>query len=526
MTEEQAQKLIEQNASLIDEVTGLRKENTTLRQELQQQKDIIEALLKRLYGTSSEKMSTDQLLLAFLKDEPKKPEAADGPEEPPAANSKAKKKPRTTRPQKLKDSLKSLPTVTKEIIPAEVLAHPASYRRIGEEVSERLKVSPNVFTRHLTIRPTYVKKDELDTAPITAPLEPSLLPGSILTPSLGAYLLTEKFCYHQPFQRLEWRLRAAHGIELSRGMMCHYHNHLAETLLPLYHIIARKLRESDYLKVDETPIDYLDPGKGKTSTGQLWTYHHSEHGVLFDWHTSRANTCLDNILIGKENEISFNGHLQSDGLRAYRAFIERFPENTIIPVSCLAHIRRKFVEAKGDHPKLTAWILYLIGKLYLTEQKCREEKVSHAERKRRRQKHSRRIYDHLSKLFNHLAKRRSILPKSRLGKALNYAWVQWTHLQPCFEGGQIELDNNLTENAIRPTKLGAKNWMFIGGADTGWRSAVIYTFIEQIRTHGKDPFAYLEWVFEKLITATNQDNLEALLPSSWLATQNQQTKAA
>ena len=242
MTEEQAEKLIKENERL-------RAEIVELKADLQLQKDLVAELLKRLYGSSSEKMSTDQLLLDFLKDGvPKKPDAAGGLEQPAANKAPAKTTPRT---QRLKESMKQLPSITREIIPDEVAADPENYRRIGEEVSERLHVKPSAFTRHVTVRPTYVKKGDLDGAPLTAALEPTLLPGSVLTPSLGAWLLTEKFCYHQPFQRLEWRLKHAHGIELSRSMMCHWHNHLAELLQPLYNIIAADIRSSDYVQVDE-----------------------------------------------------------------------------------------------------------------------------------------------------------------------------------------------------------------------------------------------------------------------------------
>ena len=131
----------------------------------------------------------------------------------------------------------------------------------------------------------------------------------------------------------------------------------------------------------------------------------------------------------------------------------------------------------------------------------------------------RRIYRHLAKLFKHLEIHRRILPKSNLGKALKYARDQWPHLEPCFEDGQIEFDNNLTEGAIRPTKLGMKNWMFIGGEHTGWRSAVVYTFVEQIRRHRQDPHAYFEWVFEKLMHDPSPDELPTLLPSVWIEEQ-------
>ena len=500
--------------------------------ELKTKDAIIESLLHRLYGSKSEKLDADQLLLAFLQEEaPKKPEATGSEEDGPAAGApKKKKKPRT---QKLRNSLQGLPTHTTEILPDEVLADPGSYRRIGELRSERLEISPAAFTLHITVRPTFVRKDGPEAAPTTAALPTPLLENSVLTPSLGAHLLTEKFCYHQPFARQEWKLRATHGIEISRNVMCGWHDHLAGLLQPIYDLIATRMRESDYLKVDETPIKYLAPGTGKTATGQFWVFHHIDHGPLYDWHTSRANTCLEHILLGKKNtnhvtdpRAVFKGHLQSDGLRAYRKFIESRPGNELIPVSCLAHIRRKFHEARGDHPKIASWILYQIRKIYEIEGRLKERKASHQLRQRTRQRYTRRHYDHITKLIAHLKNRWSITPASALGKALAYARAQWPHLAPCFEHGQIEFDNNLTENAVRPTKLGMKNWMFIGGAETGQRSAVVYTIIEQIRRHGRDPSAYLEWVFGKLPGMTNQDDFAPLLPSRWVTTQEAAEKAA
>ena len=515
MTDDEAEKL----AARID----------VLEAELKVKDGIIAELIKRLYGARSEKLDTAQLLLDLQGDGPKKPDAAGCQDAPAAELEIEREKPAQKKPrrQKLRDSLKGLPTVTTEIIPPEVLDDPGAYRRIDQEESERLEVSPAAFTRYVTVRPTYVRKGDPEAKPTTAPLPPALLEGSVLTASLGAHLLAEKFCYHQPFWRQEWRLRATHGIELSRNLMCHWHNHLADQLLPIYNLIGARLRGSDYLKVDETPIRYLAPGTGKTSTGQFWVYHHAEHGPLYDWHTSRANTCLERILLGGEGEAPFCGHLQSDGLRAYTAFIARQPSDTITPVSCLAHIRRKFVEAKGDHPKITAWILYQIGRIYAVESGLRERGAGPDERKRAREEKARRPYEHLKKLAAHLAWRRGITPASQLGKALGYARAQLPQLEPCFADGQIEFDNNLTENAVRPTKLGMKNWMFIGGADTGWRSAVIYTFVEQVRRHGHDPFAYFKWVFERLPGMTNQDDFAPLLPCNWVAAQEEpQDKAA
>jgi transposase len=467
-------------------------------------------------------MSHDQLLMEFLKDEAKKPEAAAGSEEPPAAEilvaGPPAAKSRARRTNKLSESLKGLPTVVREITHPDVLAAPGEFRLLGEETSERLHVKPAAFTLEIIKRLTHVRKNEVDAVPVTAPLAPCLLPGSVLTPSLGAHLLTQKFCYHSTFYREQWKLKAAHGIELTRNLMCSWHDHLADRLLPLHQTLAGRLRQSGYVKVDETPLRCLEPGTGKTALGYFWVYHHAEHGVLYDWHKSRANTCLDNILVGKDGEPSFNGHLQSDGLRAYRTFIERHAALEITPVSCLTHISRKFKEARHEHPRITARILLLIGRIYQVEARLREEGAGPLDRQRARWLESRKPYDHLAKLMRRVARFRGITPTSNLGKALAYAANQWPHLQPCFMDGQIEFDNNLTENAIRPTKLGHKNWMFIGGEKTGWRSAVIYTFVEQVRRHGADPFAYFEWVFEKLMHNPPAADHEALLPVNWIKT--------
>jgi transposase len=291
--EQQIAGLAEQNRLLTAKVDALQA-------ELETQNGIVAALLKRLYGARSEKMSHDQLLLAFLEDEAKKPEAAAGTDVPPAADEPpapaAPAKTRAPRTNKLADSLKGLPTIVREIIHPAVLAAPDDYRVIGEEISERLHVKPAAFTVEIIKRLVHVLKRDPDAVPVTPPLEPCLLPGSVLTPSLGAYLLTQKFCYHSPFYREQWKLKAAHGIELTRNLMCSWHDQLADRLRPLYDLIAASFRTATYVKIDETPIRCLEPGKGKAGRGQFWVYHHAEHGVLFDCQGHDLKVRLTDVL--------------------------------------------------------------------------------------------------------------------------------------------------------------------------------------------------------------------------------------
>jgi transposase len=106
------------------------------------------------------------------------------------------------------------------------------------------------------------------------------------------------------------------------------------------------------------------------------------------------------------------------------------------------------------------------------------------------------------------------LPQSPMGQAISYALNQWPALQGFLDHGEVEIDNNLVENAIRPTALGKKNWLFFGSEEAGQRSAVIYTLIENCRMHGVEPYTYLKDVLERLPTTTNQQ-VAQLTPLNW-----------
>lgn len=494
-----------------------------LETDLKREREKVEYLLRQLYGSKSEKLDPGQLELLLDPDGVKKPAAAGPDEEGPAAEKKPKCRARR-RKQRLRASLEDLPEDIEELVPDEVLAEPGAYDRLGEERSERLAVDPARYRREVTVRPYFVRRGDPDAKPVIAPLPPALLEGSVLTPSLAASLLNAKFVLHQPYYRQEWALLHAHGIDLDRTLMCHWQSHLADLLRPLWQLIASDIRSSGHVQADETPIDFLKPGSGSAQTGYLWTYHSPAEGlVLYDWQTSRAHDCLDAILKAPAAEPGgedFTGLLQTDGYIAYCTWIAKQPEGSIIHLSCLAHIRRGFLEAAADHPRLSGWILRQIGHLYAIEARLRESRAGPALRHAIRRAESLPIHRRLAKLFDKLIARHAITPRSPLGKALSYAHGQWPQLLPAIDDGRAELDNNLVENAIRPTKLGMKNWLFIGRESTGWQSAVIYTLVENVRQAGFDPEAYLRWVFERLPGMTNQDDMRELLPASWIRQQD------
>lgn len=496
-----------------DIIAQLREENALLKASIVTLEKKVDMLIRLHFGSKSEKIDPAQLELLLNGVEAKKPDAATSDEAATELEKELQKELKVVKERKPRQPRlpENLPTTEETIIPAEVLIAPDDYRRIGERISEKLDVEPALYTRRIIIRPTYVKKNEPIPSLHTAPLPPSVLEGSILTPSLLANICTAKYCDHIPLYRQEQIMARRHDINIPRNTLCHWMEVAAETLEPLWKHIGSQLRGANFIKIDETPIDYLKPGHGSTKKGKLWIYHNPHLKlVLYDWQTSGSAECLDTILTDNQGN-TFRGIIQSDGASAYNKWAAQHED--VWQAGCWAHVRRKFYEALIEDPMLTAAILRMIQKLYRIEKKYNDS--PHQVRRHQRSMKSKPI---LKKLYRVISKvKRKHLPKSNLGKAAYYALAQWEKLIIYQYHGEIDIDNNSVERAVRPTKLGAKNWLFVGGEDTGWRSAVIYTLIENCRTLGHDPYAYLKWVFNKLPSATNQDDLAQFLSQAWSA---------
>lgn len=194
-------------------------------------------------------------------------------------------------------------------------------------------------------------------------------------------------------------------------------------------------------------------------------------------------------------------------------------------MGCHAHVRRKFYEARDQSPKLVGWILRQIGHLYRIEKHLRQARAGPALCDAVRASESRMIHLRLKRLLDLLGKRRGLLPQSLLGKAVRYALNQWDHLVVYLRDGRVEIDNNLVENAIRPTKLGAKNWLFIGREAAGDKAAILYTLVENCRRLGIDSKAYLTDVLTRL-PALMSNEVIALTPANWLRSRQRQVLQA
>jgi transposase len=484
-------------------------ENKLLRQKL-------DALARRIFGVSSEALDPAQLQLLLQMPElqpsknPSAPKVMAQPEPMVAV-----RKDRKNRAPRLPENL---PVVEEVIDPEPVKAQPESWRCIGQEVNEQLDYEPGRFLCRRTIRRKYVHRTEVDQAPVIAPLPACLQERGLAAPGLLAYVLVSKYCDHLPLYRQEQIFAQRYKIQLPRQTLARWVELAADWLKPIYENIRTGVMAGGYVQVDETPINYLDPGNGKTRQGYLWTGNKPGGDVFFHWATSRAAATLDNII-----PLQFAGTVQCDGYSAYRAFAAG--RKAVELAGCWAHVRRKFFDALEASPRTAGWILRQIQHLYLIESRLREMKAGPKLRLAVRVHQSRPIVERLGRALVRLKSSGRYLPQSLLGSAIDYALGQWSALQVFLADGRIEIDNNLVENAIRPTAIGKKNWLFIGEAGAGERSAIVYTVIESCRRRGIDPYAYLRDVLTRLPHMTNHQ-IPEVLPVAWAKTLPQPRRLA
>ena len=388
--------------------------------------------------------------------------------------------------------------------------------RIGEEVSEKLDIIPAKMKVIRTIRFKYAcKKCEGTTSEETpsvkiapAPLE--LIPGSMATPGLLAYILTAKFVDHIPFYRQEQQF-ARLGVDISRTNMSNWAIKVAKACQPLLNLCKEEVLEGNYVHIDETTVQVLkEPDRAPTTKSYMWVFKRGDPDrpiLVYEYHATRSGEVAKTFLEG------YQGYVQTDGFSGYD-FLDHL--DGVVHVGCWAHARRKFMDvlkASGKNrkrPGSADIALDYIKRLYRIEHKAKDGGLSPEERHRLRQKEAKPL---LAGFYDWLKKRSSqVPPKSLIGKAISYTLSQWDRLTAYLKDGILSMDNNAAENAIRPFVVGRKNWLFAGTPEGAEASALLYSLIETAKANGLEPYTYLRYIFSKLPLAQKIEDYEALLP--------------
>ena len=266
-------------------------------EEIKLLKEKIDLLIRRLFGSKSEKLDAAQLELLLKEVDLGKADAsAEKAEAPsiveilkPVANRPDKSRRRERWPQEL--------AVEQEVIePEEVRDNPEAFRCIGEEITEMLDYRPGKFFRRQIIRRKFVRKEQTELPPVIAPLPDSLQQRCIAAPGLLAQVIVSKYRHHLPLYRQQQIYWDRHQVWLPRQSMVRWVQLASEWLKPIYREMKAQMMKGPYVQVDETPIKYLDPGGGKTALGYLWVAHRPGQDVIFEWYTTREAKCLDKLI--------------------------------------------------------------------------------------------------------------------------------------------------------------------------------------------------------------------------------------
>lgn len=379
--------------------------------------------------------------------------------------------------------------------------------KIGEEVTLKLAQKPGSYFVKQIVRLKYALPKDSEGGIHIAPLPESLLTRCQADESLLADILTKKFADHLPLYR-QAEMLAREGIKISRQMLSKWVVRTAMALEPLYDEMMRQIINSNNVFVDETPIDMLDPGKGKVHKAFMWVVcggiDRDPPYRIYEFYTDRKHANAEKLLK------DYRGVVHSD---KYGAYVALANAKKIIWCPCWVHIRRKFFEAESGDPKFREWVLRKIKHLFWLERVAWAR--SEEERLRIRLEKEAPIIDELIKAIKGKLIDGCPLPKSKFREALGYFCGLIPYLKNYTTLPHAHMDNNVAERAVRPLAIGRKNWLFVGNEDGGKAAAIVLSLVQTCRALGVNPREYLEDVMRRLMSHSAQ-KLHELLPDRWL----------
>ena len=469
----------------------------------------LELFRRTLYGRRSEKLDPDQLMLEFAQWVKAQQEATGVAASIETVESEQVEKKEPTKATTKGHGRGQLPgllprrRVVYELPEGQCQCRECGEKlvAIGEETSEQLEYKPasTFVIEHARIKYA-CKACESHVALAEMPAQPidKGLPG----PGLLAQVVTAKFADHLPLNRQE-QIFARHGVSISRKSMCDWVGQSAALLEPIYRDLKQSVLQGKVVFTDETPVPVQDHQRSKTREGRLWVYvgDKAPADIVYDYTPNRS----------REGPVAFlgdfAGFLQAD---AYSGYDVLYSTGKILEVGCWAHARRYFFEAKDSNAGRALPALGFIQQLYAVEAAGRA--LSADERRSLRQGQAQPLMDRFRTWLDEQAD--LVLPKSPIGTAIGYARGQWTALTRYLDDGDLSIDNNASERALRRVVVGRGNWLFCGSDAGGRRAAILYSLVATCREHQIDAWAYLADVLAKIPTHPDHRRAE-LLPRNW-----------
>lgn len=484
---------------------------TTLTREVAQLKHLVAKLTRDKYGRRSEQLEDSQRLLFELE----APTEAKPVKETTVKTHRRRGGGRLKIPEHLERTIIEHNIEDKSCPSCGELRQP-----IGFESSEQLDLVPTQLYVVEHRRFKYACQKCEGQVAIAPPVNKPIAKG-LAAPGLLAAVGVGKFSEHLPLYRQE-DILFRQGVNLPRSTLCRWVIESAKLLMPFYELLKSEVLQSRTIHTDDTPVKVLDKNLPQTRTGRFWVYagDHLRPYTVYDYTPTRKG----------EGPVEFlgdwEGYLQADAYGGYDAI---YATGKVTQISCWAHARRKFFEAKENHPPAHEALAY-IQRLYAIEKELSamsftiddrhtiEQAVKKWYRARReaRQRYSLPIL----REFHSWLKRVDALPKSPLGQAVNYVRSRWESFVRYCEKGFLDIDNNLAERLVRPVAIGRKNYLFLGADRGGAAAAVWYSLIATAKTNHVEPWAWTKALIERLTELGEEparENLLSLLPTPWLA---------
>jgi transposase len=384
-----------------------------------------------------------------------------------------------------------------------------SLKTLGEDVTEELEYVPGRFVVNRIIRPRMacICCDAICQSPMPSrPIEKGR-PG----PGLLAHVLVNKYADHLPLYR-QSQIFEREGIDLDRSTLADWVGKSAALLEPLADAIQLHVQSGQAIFADDTPVNMLSPGAGKTKTARLWAYVRDERPWVGEappaafYRFSRDRKAEQ----PSEHLKDYTGWMHADG---YSGFNDLYRSGRVREMACMAHARRKFVDVfKSQGLAVAEETIKRIAALYGIEKEVRG--MSPEDRATIRQEKAKPLFDELEAwLGTQLPK---ISGKSELAKAIRYTLTRMKKMRPYLDHGILELDNNSAERSMRCVALGRKNYLFMGSENGGKSAAIAYTLIETAKLNGVDPQAWLTDTLAR-IADHKITRIDELLPWRYVA---------
>ena len=466
----------------------------------------VAAILRRYYGPRSEKFDPRQLLLFGQQIENASLDAANIEDE---ANEKLLTRRVTNRN---KHGRQQLPEHLERIEIEHDLAEKAcptcghARHRIGQEVSEQLEHFPASFKVLKHIRHKYAcancDGDGYNPHVEVAKKPPQPIEKGLPGPSLLAYVITSKLGDHLPLYRLE-RIFQRQQVHIARSTMCAWMRCAGELVTPLVHLMADRVRSSNVIHTDDTPVPIQSPGAKQCRKGRIWCYlgDATNPYIVYDYTPSRSRDGPAKWMQ------TFEGYLQAD---AYGGYDGIYSCGNVTEVACWAHARRKFYDAQDSDGTRAAQMLALVAELYSIEREAKE--ADDATRLTLRQTRSVPVLTRIKAWID--TETETVLPRSPMALAITYALNQWNALTTYTKEGFLAIDNNASERALKRVAIGRKNWLFAGNDQAAENHARLWSLIASCERHAIDPQRYLTSVLAKINTTTPEE-LNQFLPDVW-----------